>query len=72
MAGSPMPKAATKPDMTSTTARLSAKRRRLAGYRLVTTDAGQNNLSRYDKLKLWCKGLTLTKRSDPERYTLQA
>jgi hypothetical protein len=40
------------------------------GLALVTTDAQQNNLQRYDKLKLWCKGLTLTKRSNPERYTL--
>ena len=72
MAGSPMPKAATKPDMTlnDRTAYLQNADASL-GIALVTTDAGQNNLSRYDKLKLWCKGLTLTKRSDPERYTLQ-
>ena len=72
MAGSPMPKAATKPDMTlnDRTAYLQNADASL-GIALVTTDAGQNNLTRYDKLKLWCKGLTLTKRSDPERYTLQ-
>lgn len=65
MAGSPMPKAATKPDMTlnDRTAYLQNADASL-GIALVTTDAGQNNLSRYDKLKLWCKGLTLTKRSD--------
>ena len=71
MAGSPMPKAAEKPDLgiNDCTAYMQNADASL-GIALVTTDAGQNNLSRYDKLKLWCKGLTLTKRSNPERYTL--
>lgn len=71
MAGSPMPKAAEKPDLgiNDCTAYMQNADASL-GLALVTTDAQQNNLQRYDKLKLWCKGLTLTKRSNPERYTL--
>ena len=71
MAGSPMLKAAAKPDLgiNDCTAYMQNADASL-GLALVTTDAQQNNLQRYDKLKLWCKGLTLTKRSNPERYTL--
>lgn len=71
MAGNPMTKAAAKPDMSinDRTAYVQNADASL-GMAIVTTDAGQNNLCRYDKLKLWCKGLTLTKRSNPERYTL--
>lgn len=71
MAGNPMTKAATKPDMTinDRTAYMQNDDASL-GIALVTTDAQQNNLQRYDNLKLWCKGLTLTKQSNPERYTL--
>lgn len=71
MAGSPMLKAATRPDLgiNDCTAYMQNADASL-GLALVTTDAGQNNLQRYDKLKLWCKGLTLTKWSNPERYTL--
>ena len=66
-----MPKAAEKPDLgiNDCTAYMQNADASL-GLALVTTDAQQNNLQRYDKLKLWCKGLTLTKRSNPERYTL--
>ena len=71
MAGSPMLKAAARPDLgiNDRTAYMQNADASL-GLALVTTDAQQNNLQRYDKLKLWCKGLTLTKRSNPERYTL--
>ncbi len=40
------------------------------GLALLTTEVDQNAMRRYDKLKLWCKGLTLVKRSNPERYQL--
>lgn len=71
MAGSPMLKAATRPDLgiNDRTAYMQNADGSL-GLALLTTDAQQNNLQRYDKLKLWCKGLTLTKQSNPERYTL--
>ena len=66
-----MPKAATRPDqgINERTAYMQNADASL-GIKLLTTDASQNNLERYNKLKLWCKGLTLTKRSNPERYTL--
>ena len=69
--GSPMLKVGVKPDLTinDCTAYMQNDDATL-GVALTTVDAHQNNLERYDKLKLWCKGLTLTKQSNPERYAL--
>jgi len=41
------------------------------GFALVMENKGINVLSRYNHLKLWLKGLTLVKESNPERYTLK-
>ena len=40
------------------------------GICLKTNSEEVNTLRRYDHLKLWLKGLTLRKESDPERYVL--
>ncbi|MEG1699767.1 MAG: DUF5689 domain-containing protein [Alistipes sp.] len=41
------------------------------GIALVAADVNHNSLHRYDHLKLWCKDLTLIKRSNPERYQIE-
>lgn len=40
------------------------------GFKLTMTSKDVNILNRYNKLELWLKGLTLTKESNPERYTI--
>lgn len=74
MAALPMPAPKTRPDVSESgpnyrTAYLQNADASL-GLMLETTTAEQNNMKRYEKIKLWCKGLTLTKRSNPERYVL--
>lgn len=74
MAALPMPAPKTRPDVSASgpnyrTAYIQNADATL-GLMLLTTTAEQNNMHRYEKVKLWCKGLTLTKKSNPERYEL--
>ena len=74
MVALPMPAAKTRPDISASGPNYRTAYMQNAdgslGLMLETADASQNNMKRYDRIKLWCKGLTLRKAAAPECYVL--